>query len=276
MEPAARAKSFHITIKIPCKREEVHIWSDLRGGVVQQKCVTPINKQGQRMNQQRKAGVLLHPTSLPNGVLDQHAYKFIDWLSESDLGIWQMLPLTPPVDGISPYHSDSAFALNTALLPDDWQVHFDHKKFQQYLQNPPEWLEDYVLFQILKNKYHTPWSKWPHEYRFRDSKALLSLNMTFATEILQYKKQQFAIFDVWQKVKRYANQKGIQLFGDIPIFITYNSVDVWANLSQFKLDQNLHPLVVTGVPPDYFSEEGQLWGNPHYDWVKMEENGFRW
>ncbi len=228
-------------------------------------------------HQTRQAGIILHPTSLPNGVLDDNVYKFIDWVSNTNLTVWQMLPLTPPVDGISPYHSDSAFALNTNLLPPNWRDNFDEDAFQTYLSSPPHWLEDYALFQTLKTYYdHKPWSEWPTAYRYREKSALTDFIKTHAAELIEIKKQQYAIHTLWQKIKAYANKKGIQLFGDIPIFVTYNSVDVWANYSQFKLDENLSPTIVTGVPPDYFSEEGQLWGNPQYNWDAMQKNGFSW
>lgn len=231
------------------------------------------------MNQDhpRQAGIILHPTSLPNGVLDNNVYKFIDWMLEANLTVWQMLPLTPPVDGISPYHSDSAFALNSKLLPENWQDNIDQNAFEKYLINPPHWLEDYALFQTLK-KHHDnkPWSEWPTKYRFREKNVLEAFTQEHNKDLLEIKKEQFAIHDLWLKIKSYANQKGIQLFGDIPIFVTYNSVDVWANYSQFKLDNNLNPTVVTGVPPDYFSEDGQLWGNPQYNWGAMQKDGFNW
>jgi len=226
---------------------------------------------------QRQAGVLLHPTSLPNGVLDHHAWNFLDWMTEVGFSVWQMLPLTPPVEGISPYHSDSVFAMNPKLLPDDWQQKFDQKKFEFYLKQPLGWLKDYALFKVLKKYFKNElWSQWPETYRDRNSDALVEFENKHIDEILIIKKEQFAISDLWQKFKHDANQKGIQLFGDMPIFVAYDSVDVWANSNQFKLDENFNPTVVTGVPPDYFSEVGQRWGNPHYDWKVMEHDDFNW
>ena len=230
----------------------------------------------------RQAGVLLHPTSLPNGVLDKHAWLFLDWMGKAGFSIWQMLPLTPPVQGISPYLSDSAFAMNPALLPESWEHEFQQDQTQQdefkrYLEKPPHWLHDYALFKVLKtNTQNQSWSEWVECYRYRDAKALEGFAKVHQDELLWYKRQQFAIYRLWSRLKYDANKKGIKLFGDMPIFVAYDSVDVWANPEQFKLDAQLNPTVVTGVPPDYFSEVGQRWGNPHYDWSVMQADGFAW
>ena len=121
----------------------------------------------------RQAGVLLHPTSLPNGVLDHHAWRFLDWMEKAGFTVWQMLPLTPLAEGISPYHSDSAFAMNPALLPENWQQEFNQKQFERYLEQTPHWLQDYALFKVLKAHFHNQlWSKWPEIYRYRETKAL--------------------------------------------------------------------------------------------------------
>jgi len=233
------------------------------------------------MDYERKAGVLLHPTSLPNeeglGQLNQDAWKFVNWMEESGLQVWQMLPLTQPVSGLSPYQSTSAFAVNPDLLPEDWFLEVEAKDFDKYLKSPPHWLEDYALFMTLRLHFELrSWSSWPKEYRDRNSETLEVFSKNHASEIHFIKKQQFALATIWQKLKKHANQKGIQLFGDMPIFVAFDSADVWTNPQQFKLDENFNPRVVAGVPPDYFSETGQNWGNPHYDWEVMEKDGFKW
>ena len=236
----------------------------------------------QKILTNRQAGVLLHPTSLPNGMLDQHAWLFLDWMEKAGFSIWQMLPLTPPVQGISPYLSDSAFAMNPALLPENWEQDFlqdqtQQNEFSRYLKQPPHWLHDYALFKVLKTQTQDQsWSQWAACYRYRDEKALKNFAKAHQDELLWYKKQQFAIHALWSRLKYDANKKGIKLFGDMPIFVAYDSVDVWANPEQFKLDTELNPTVVTGVPPDYFSEDGQRWGNPHYNWSAMQVDGFTW
>ena len=121
----------------------------------------------------RAAGVLLHPTSLPNRVLDRHAWRFLDWMQDAGLTIWQLLPLTAPHDDLSPYHSLSAFALNPRLLPADWEQQVDEQAFARYLEQPPHWLNDYALFMVLREQFgHAPWSQWPEPYRLRNPVAL--------------------------------------------------------------------------------------------------------
>ncbi len=230
---------------------------------------------------ERRAGVLLHPTSLPNGgqlgVLNQQAWRFLDWMQESGLSVWQMLPLTQPVQGLSPYQSTSAFAFNVALLPENWFLEIDHKAFEAYLKKPPHWLDGYALFMTLRVHFEfQSWSGWPKKYRERQSEALEAFSDKHALKISFIKKQQYALSKLWQRLKLDANQRGIQLFGDMPIFVAFDSADVWVNPRQFKLDENFNPKVVAGVPPDYFSEIGQRWGNPHYDWSVMEQDGFQW
>lgn len=223
------------------------------------------------------AGVLLHPTSLPNRTLDEHASYFLDWMQDSGLSVWQMLPLTEPHADLSPYHALSAFALNPRLLPVGWEEQVDEQAFEQYLKNPPHWLEDYALFVVLHEQFGGAcWSSWPAAYRLRDAGALELLAKATLHRIRQLKKAQFQLQVIWQGLREQAQARGIQLFGDMPIFVAYNSVEVWVQPEQFKLDAQLRPEVVTGVPPDYFSATGQRWGNPHYNWPVMEADGFDW
>ncbi|WP_319380120.1 4-alpha-glucanotransferase [Thiomicrorhabdus sp.] len=230
----------------------------------------------------RQAGVLLHPTSLPNepgklGVLNQQAWKFLDWMHSAGLKIWQCLPLTEPHDDLSPYNAVSAFALNPALLPDDWEALIDPVAFKAYKKTPPHWLEDYALFMAIRHvQSHRSWRDWPRDLRMRDRQALLEFADHHADLIDHLKKQQFALQTLWMKLKADANKLGIRLFGDMPIFVAFDSADVWANPQLFKLDKNLNPQVVAGVPPDYFSATGQRWGNPHYDWEVMKQDRFAW
>lgn len=233
----------------------------------------------------RQAGVLLHPTSLPNregqpGKLNDQAWLFLEWMNRAGLSIWQMLPLTQPHEDLSPYQAVSAFALNPALLPDNWLTQFEQfgkKAFADYINQPPHWLEDYVLFMVIRERQNkASWRQWPHSLKMHESRALQSFAGQYQAELLYLKKQQFVLSKIWQQFKRDANQKGIQLFGDMPIFVAFDSVDVWANPDQFKLDAEHNPTVVTGVPPDYFSETGQRWGNPHYNWEVMQQDGFSW
>lgn len=234
----------------------------------------------------RKAGVILHITSLPNGesnaksgCLDDNAWKFVDWLEQAGLKVWQLLPLNAPHDDLSPYSALSAFAMNPRFLPADWQEQLQElsAEFADYLAHPPAWLEDYAMFIALREYFgHQSWSDWPQAFKFHQPEALQTFAQSHASQILYVKQKQFMLQHLWHKLKAYANQKGIVLFGDMPIFVAYDSADVWANPHNFKLDDTLSPTVVAGVPPDYFSQTGQRWGNPHYDWEAMQQDDFAW
>lgn len=226
---------------------------------------------------QRQAGVLLHPTSLPSGKIDEQAWRFLEWMEAAKLTVWQMLPLTEPVQGLSPYQSVSAFAMNPALLPEDWQDQINETDYLAFLADAPHWLENYALFMALRNHFNqASWADWPTAYRNRGKQALMDFALTHAEQIDFLKRQQYVLLKNWLALKQSANAKGIELFGDMPIFVAYDSADVWANPHLFKLDEHGQPTVVTGVPPDYFSETGQRWGNPHYDWQAMQQDGFQW
>ena len=230
----------------------------------------------------KQAGVLLHPTSLPNkagklGQLNEQAWLFLDWMHKANLCIWQTLPLTHTHEDLSPYQAVSAFALCPALLPDDWLSEMDSVEFEAYVQSPPHWLEDYVLFVAIREQQSlASWVDWPYGLKMHQEAALKQFAETHHSKVNFLKQQQFVLQKIWSKLKQDANQKGIQLFGDMPIFVAFDSADVWANPNQFQLDENHCPTVVTGVPPDYFSETGQRWGNPHYDWDNMQQDGFVW
>lgn len=223
------------------------------------------------------AGLLLHPTSLPSGVLDTDVEQLLDWMVQAGLTVWQMLPLTPPHSDLSPYQSLSAFALNPALLPCNWAEQVDEQAFAAYLESPPSWLHDFALFCVLKAQHQQAcWSDWPDPFKYRDAAALEDFSQRHHQAIISIKRQQFALQQRWQVIKAYAQARHIQLFGDMPIFVAYDSADVWANPQEFLLDEQLQPTYVTGVPPDYFSETGQRWGNPHYNWPAMQQQGFKW
>lgn len=226
----------------------------------------------------RKAGVLLHPTSLPNAVLDHHVEYFLDWMEKAGLSVWQMLPLGAPHRDRSPYQAYSSQALNPALLPaqDCWNPEQD-QAFALFAQQQAGWLEDYALFVALRERFNDqPWSRWPQPYCYRDRQALAQFSAEAHFRLVEIKKEQFLLYTRWQQVRQSAHQRGIVLFGDLPIAVAYDSADVWANPQLFKLDAQLQPTVVAGVPPDYFSATGQRWGNPHYNWPLMQANGFKW
>ncbi|MEE4252923.1 MAG: 4-alpha-glucanotransferase [Desulfuromusa sp.] len=152
-----------------------------------------------------------------------------------------------------------------------------HQSFEKFCHDQAYWLDDYALFEAIRtDQQFQGWQQWPREIRQRDPEALKSWRMNSQEEIYRHKYQQFVFFEQWFALKRYANEKGILIFGDLPIFVAENSADVWANRSKFHLDTEDRATLVAGVPPDYFSSTGQRWGNPLYRWEKMVEDNFSW
>jgi len=149
--------------------------------------------------------------------------------------------------------------------------------FEQFCLANADWLDDYAWFCVLKELHLGKlWSKWEQNLAHHDGELLKQSQHVYADQLERQKFFQFLFFRQWSQLKSYANQRGIRIIGDIPIFVAEDSADVWTNPDQFKLDKEGKPLVVAGVPPDYFSETGQLWGNPIYDWERMNVDGFSW
>jgi 4-alpha-glucanotransferase len=139
------------------------------------------------------------------------------------------------------------------------------------------WLDDFVLFRALKRHFaDQPWDLWPAEIRDREPKALDSIYTEVHERIEREKFFQHLFFNQWRSLKAYVNGKDIRIIGDLPIYVDYDSADVWAHPEFFKLGENMRPTVVSGVPPDYFSETGQLWGNPVYDWDALKQGAYEW
>ncbi len=226
-----------------------------------------------------RAGVLLHPTSLPSGKLDDDAFRWLDCMAEAGLSVWQMLPLGVPQEHKSPYQCLSSFAINPLLLSDHYleEVDASDPHFINWCRVQSHWLDDYSLFIILKKKYdQTAWFDWPEEFRFRDKNSLNKIRQKQKEDVLAIQWQQYQLYQFWQKIRHYAQEREISLFGDLPIFVATDSADVWANQEYFLLDHNGKPKFVTGVPPDYFSATGQRWGNPHYNWDYLKAHDFDW
>jgi len=149
--------------------------------------------------------------------------------------------------------------------------------YAAFLTEQGYWLDDYSMFEALRQKQEdAPWWEWSPVLRDRESSILNDARAVLADSIEQIRFEQFLFFEQWFDLKEYANEREILLFGDMPIFVDLNNASVWANQDYFRLDESGRPTVVTGVPPDYFSATGQLWGNPHYDWERMREDGFLW
>ncbi|MCE5244512.1 MAG: 4-alpha-glucanotransferase [Syntrophobacteraceae bacterium] len=149
--------------------------------------------------------------------------------------------------------------------------------FREFCKENAYWLDDYALFVSLKERFGgLSWCDWPAPYRNREETALRESREQLKERSEMEKFFQFLFFKQWFGLKRYCNGRKIQIVGDIPIYVSYDSSDVWANPGNFKLDAERNPLFVAGVPPDYFSETGQLWGNPVYDWEALGRAGYSW
>ncbi|MBB6098551.1 4-alpha-glucanotransferase [Deinobacterium chartae] len=151
------------------------------------------------------------------------------------------------------------------------------QEFADFKREEADWLEDYALFMALKDALGgAAWNAWEHDIRVREPQALARWRERLAREIDRIRFYQFLFFRQWRALRAYAHDKGIRVIGDIPIFVAMDSADAWSAPDQFHFDEDGHPTVVAGVPPDYFSETGQLWGNPLYRWDVMQQDGFRW
>ena len=257
----------------------------------------------------RSSGVLMHVTSLPGsdsiGCFGREARDFIDFLADSGFTWWQVLPFTMADDCNSPYKSYSAFGGNPYLVdlriladegyltPDEldsvrestpYACEFEHlaetrlpilrlaasrageadrAEIAKFAAENP-YLEQFCEFMARRAAGgDTPWYEWTSDAIDEDEH--------FAWQFIQYH-----FMKQWSAVRAYANEKGIRIMGDIPIYVAYDSCDVWANRDQFQLDEDGKPTAVAGCPPDYFAEDGQLWGNPLYAWDKMAADGFAW
>jgi len=149
--------------------------------------------------------------------------------------------------------------------------------FETFAEQNASWLDDYALFRALKDAQGgLPWHEWEPAMVRREARALARALAELHDQIEAQKFYQFLFFKQWFALKAFCNERGLRIIGDIPIFVAQDSADVWTNPEQFKLDETGRPIVIAGVPPDYFSKTGQLWGNPLYDWERMLADGFRW
>lgn len=248
------------------------------------------------------------------GTLGQEAFDFIDFLGETNQTYWQILPLGPTSYGDSPYQTYSIYAGNpyfidlellkeTGYLTEDelpardesslidyeslyhqrfslldkaFQRFSDDKALQEFQREEP-WVLDYALFMALKTKHQAaPWYQWDEKYKYYKTLDIETFYRHHRREVHYWIFLQLIFRDQWQRVRDYAHDKGIEIIGDIPLYVSYDSVEVWTQPELFQLKENLEPISVAGYPPDAFSEAGQLWGNPLYDWPVHAEENFDW
>lgn len=258
----------------------------------------------------RRAGVLLHPTSLPGprgqGNIGKDARHFIDFLQAAEITVWQMLPLGPTHADGSPYQCMSVHAGSPQLiclddlvengwLPADAACEapfndclklaksgFDASArpaqkgaYTRFKHTHAFWLDPYSLYQAIRQQQdYRPWYQWPGE--LRDWQQAGSVRDSYTAQAEQVCFEQYLFFTQWSALHRYANERGVALFGDMPIYVAHDSADVWSNTALFSVDSTGALEVVAGVPPDYFSSTGQRWGNPLYRWDILEKQDYGW
>ena len=273
----------------------------------------------------RRAGVLLHPTSLPapHGVGDVGpvARRFVEWLAEAGQAIWQVLPLAPTGYGDSPYQALSAFAGNPLLVSledleaEGWLADADlagapafpgetvdyarvapwksallaraaerfaadaapaqEADLDAFQAREAPWLDDFALFLALKERHGgVAWTDWDPPLAARDPRALAAARREHAGALRAHVFGQWVFHRQWQRLRGYARSRGVAIMGDLPIYLAHDSAEVWARRHLFQLGGDGRPRVVAGVPPDYFSATGQLWGNPLHDWEAQARDGY--
>ena len=254
------------------------------------------------------------PSEYGIGSFGKACFDWLDFLDKTGTKCWQILPLNPTAYGDSPYQSPASFAGNPyfvdleelykeglltsaeldgekckseridyrrlfltriAVLKKAFSRFVKTVEYVRFCHKNKQWLDDYALFFSIKESYdYAPWSSWADEYRIYKNAIERKSDFECQTEFWRF--VQFKFFTQWKKVRDYARSKGIKIIGDMPIYVAYDSVDVWSNTDEYLLDENLNPTFVAGCPPDGFSPDGQLWGNPIYDYAKMEKNDFKW
>ena len=208
-------------------------------------------------------GVLCHLTSLPIPFLND-ALRFLRWLHDHGYNAWQMLPITPPDEHGSPYASPTAFATWPELMRGDSAEPMGEDDY---------WLEDWGLYAAIKEAHeHRPWYRWPEPLRDRHPEAMEA----YRDRAKHHVHEQRLVQHAWGRLTVAADELGVSLIGDVPMFVSHDSADVWAHRQLFQLNAEGMPDVVAGVPPDYFSEGGQKWGTVLYDWNAHRKEGWRW
>ena len=227
----------------------------------------------------RRSGVLLPASALRQdgrGAFGAPATRFIDWLADAGFSVWQLLPLVPTDTSGSPYWARSDRAggaeLTDAAAPDPG----DDGDLDAYCAANAHWLDDFTLFEALSQEQGgAPWWKWPTPLRQRDATALAAARRRLAPRLTQLARMQWRFDGQWEALRRHADARGVKIFGDLPIYVAPDSVAAWVSPEAFQLRADGEAVAVSGVPPDYFSEDGQLWGNPLYDWDAQRRSGFR-
>lgn len=254
------------------------------------------------------------PSRYGIGSFGKPCYEWLDFLAATDTKCWQILPLNPTAYGDSPYQSPSSFAGNPYFIDlqqlyeeglvtaeelasaEDYSCLIDYGKlfserfrllrkayerfvpdqsYAAFCDSNAYWLSDYCYYFVLKERHgYRPWSEWADCYKHYSE--AMKRKEEFSQETDFWRFVQYEFFSQWDKVRAYAADLGIQIIGDMPIYVAYDSVEVWSKPELFLLDEELAPIKVAGCPPDGFSPDGQLWGNPIYNYPRMATDGYAW
>ena len=224
----------------------------------------------------RRAGVLL-PMSALEAALGRGGRALIDWLAEAGFSVWQILPAGPVGEDRSPYWVRSDCAGNPAFLDPAELPDPAGPVDPEFLAASASWLRDYALFEALTRAHAgAPFWEWPPALRDREPEALVRAGAELSAEVARLEREQYAFYVQWNRLRACALSRGVRLLGDLPFYVGPSSLETWAHRELFQLKPSGEPAAVGGVPPDYFSPVGQLWGNPVYDWQALKRTGFAW
>ncbi|MBV9343979.1 MAG: 4-alpha-glucanotransferase [Gammaproteobacteria bacterium] len=223
----------------------------------------------------RRAGVLL-PLSALTSPLGRGGRAVIDWLAAARFTLWQVLPLGPPGADGSPYWVSSDEAGNPAFVDAAEAPPATGARYERFLEDSAPWLEEFALFSALTRAQHgAPFWRWPQPLRERAPEALAAARRDLADALERVRQEQYAFSVQWQALRAYAHERGVRLCGDLPFYVAPSAVATWSQRGLFQLAADGSPAAVGGVPPDYFSSLGQMWGNPLYDWQALARTDYR-
>ena len=221
----------------------------------------------------RGAGILLHVTSLPSGDF-KSAHAFVDFLVGAGVKYWQVLAFGPTGYGDSPYAPLSAFAINSKFTKE--YKKYSEEEVKDFVSKNKFWIESYAAYMTIRDAHEQRgWLQWPIELQDYSSSAVKSFVQKHQEQYDRHIQVQINLYEQWIAIKNYANDRGVQVIGDLPIYPSMDSADVWANRNQFQFEGGL-PVAVAGVGPDYFNKEGQHWGNPLYNFSQMARDKYKW
>jgi 4-alpha-glucanotransferase len=224
----------------------------------------------------RRAGVLLAMSAL-GSALGRGGRAFIDWLAEAGFSVWQILPAGPVGEDRSPYWVRSDRAGNPEFIDEAELPDPAGPIDPEFLAASASWLRDYALFEALTRAHGgAPFWMWAPPLRDREPEALTAAASELSGEVARIEREQYAFYVQWSRLRAHAQSRGVRLFGDLPFYVGPSSVETWAHRELFQLKPSGEPAFAGGVPPDYFSPVGQLWGNPVYDWQALKRTDFAW